>query len=338
MQGKASGSPDATQRDAVGRVSPKTHGMAKLVEREPALRVSPLAKAPALAVQFFLIPLAVVGVVVLFYGGFRALVTTERTPEEFLSDVRTGGRERRWPAAFELSRLLADPETEVRHPNLGAAVVQAFIDSEGDDPRVRQYLALAIGRLAHPPEGAAPELVKALDSPDAEVRISVIWALASLGDPGTIGDIEAMYLAEDAGVRKMAIYALGALPGTGHMTTLRNALDDPAADVQWNAAVALARHDLDDGLPVLLRMLDRPYVEQMVTLAPSPQDTVDPVAAVMVSALQAVAALGSSELNEQIRALSESDASLRVRNAALEALDALAPAPRQVGDAALAIR
>ncbi len=338
MQGKASGSPDATQRDAVGRVSPKTHGMAKLVEREPALRAGPLAKAPALAVQFFLIPLAVVGVVVLFYGGFRALVTTERTPEEFLSDVRTGGRERRWPAAFELSRLLADPETEVRHPNLGAAVVQAFIDSEGDDPRVRQYLALAIGRLAHPPEGAAPELVKALGSPDAEVRISVIWALASLGDPGTIGDIEAMYLAEDAGVRKMAIYALGALPGTGHMTTLRNALDDPAADVQWNAAVALARHDLDDGLPVLLRMLDRPYVEQMVTLAPSPQDTVDPVAAVMVSALQAVAALGSSELNEQIRALSESDASLRVRNAALEALDALAPAPRQVGDAALAIR
>ncbi len=338
MQGKASGSPDATQRDAVGRVSPKTHGMAKLVEREPALRAGPLAKAPALAVQFFLIPLAVVGVVVLFYGGFRALVTTERTPEEFLSDVRTGGRERRWPAAFELSRLLADPETEVRHPNLGAAVVQAFIDSEGDDPRVRQYLALAIGRLAHPPEGAAPELVKALDSPDAEVRISVIWALASLGDPGTIGDIEAMYLAEDAGVRKMAIYALGALPGTGHMTTLRNALDDPAADVQWNAAVALARHDLDDGLPVLLRMLDRPYVEQMVTLAPSPQDTVDSVAAVMVSALQAVAALGSSELNEQIRALSESDASLRVRNAALEALDALAPAPRQVGDAALAIR
>ena len=337
MQGNASGSPDATQRDAAGRVSPKTHGMAKLVEREPALRASPLAKAPALAIQFFLIPLAVVGVIVLVYGGFRTLVTTERTPEEFLSDVRTGGRERRWPAAFELSRLLADPETEVRHPNIGAAIVQAFVDSEGDDPRVRQYLALALGRLTNPPAGAAGELVKALDSPDAEVRISVIWALASLGDPGTVDDIEAMYLVEDAGVRKMAIYALGALPGTAHMATLRNALDDPAADVQWNAAVALARHGLDDGLPVLRRMIDRPYVERMVTLVPTPQDAVDPVAAVMVSALQAVAALGSSELNDQIRALSENDASLQVRNAALEALDALPSAPRQVGDAARAI-
>ena len=312
--------------------------MDKLVERESALRASPLAKAPALAVQFFLIPLAVVGVIVLVYGGFRVLVTTERTPEEFLSDVRVGGRERRWPAAFELSRLLADPETEIRHPNIGAAIVQAFVDSDGDDPRVRQYLALAIGRLATPPPGAASELVEALSGSDAEVRISVIWALASLGDPSTIEDIEAMYRVEDAGVRKMAIYALGALPGTGHMATLRNALDDPAADVQWNAAVALARHGRDDGMPVLRRMIDRPYVERMVTLAPTPQEAVDPVAAVMVSALQAVAALGSGELNEQIRALSESDASLQVRNAALETLDALPSAARQVGDAARAIR
>lgn len=327
-------------RGAAGHVrgSPKDVRMDKLVERESGLRASRLAKAPALAVQFFLIPLAVVGVIVLVYGGFRALVTTERTPEEFLSDVRTGGRERRWPAAFELSRLLADPQTEVRHPNIGAAIVQAFVDSEGDDPRVRQYLALAIGRLNNAPPDAAGELVKALGSPDTEVRISVIWALASLGDPGTIGDIEAMYLADDAGVRKMSIYALGALPGAGHMATLRNALDDAVADVQWNAAVALARHGLDDGLPVLRRMIDRPYVERTVTLAPTPQDAIDPVAAVMVSALQAVAALGSGELTDQIRALSENDSSLRVRNAALETLDALASEPRQVGDAAQAIR
>ena len=312
--------------------------MDKLVERTPALRAGPLAKAPALAVQFFLIPLAVVGMVALVYSGFRSLVTTERSPEEFLSDVRVGGRERRWPAAYELSRLLADPETEARHPGIGASIVQAFTDSEGDDPRVRQYLALAVGRLAAPPPEAAAELVKALEGSDAEVRISVIWALASLGDPSTVDDIEAMYRADDAGVRKMAIYALGALPGTGHMATLRNALDDPAADIQWNAAVALARHGLADGLPVLRRMLDRPYVERMVTLVPTPQDATDPVAAVMVSGLRAVAALGASALHDEIRALSESDASLRVRNAALETLEVLATAASQAKDAAQAAR
>ena len=39
--------------------------MRKLDEREPAPARSPLTAAPALAVQFFLIPLAVVAVVVL---------------------------------------------------------------------------------------------------------------------------------------------------------------------------------------------------------------------------------------------------------------------------------
>ena len=52
--------------------------MEKLVERETATR-NPLVAAPALAVQFFLIPLAVVGVTVLVYVGFRSLLTDERS-------------------------------------------------------------------------------------------------------------------------------------------------------------------------------------------------------------------------------------------------------------------
>ena len=75
--------------------------MQKLGEREPARPDSRLTAAPSLAVQFFLIPLAVVAVVVAIYGGFRMMVADERTPEEYLNDVRTGGRDRRWPAAYE---------------------------------------------------------------------------------------------------------------------------------------------------------------------------------------------------------------------------------------------
>ena len=297
--------------------------MKKLAEREAAPRVNPLATAPALAVQFFLVPLAVVGMVVLVYGGFRMLLTSERSPEEYLSDVRSGGRERRWPAAYELSRLLSDPETEVQHPQLGAAIVQAFADSKGDDPRVRRYLALALGRLASPPPDAADELVAALEDADTETRISVIWALALLGNASTVPRIEAMYLSDDAGVRKMAVYALGALPGDGHVATLRNALDDPTADVQWNAAVALARHGRTDGMTVLRRMLDRAYVERMVTRSPTPEATIDPVSEVIVSGLQAAAALNASELRAPIETLSESDASLRVREVAMKTLDVL---------------
>lgn len=297
--------------------------MQKLDERETAPASGPLRAAPALAVQFFLIPLAVVGVVVLVYGGFRLLVTNERTPEEFLNDVRTGGRERRWPAAYELSRMLDSPDVEARHPGLGPAIVQAFADSEGADPRVRRYLALAVGRLRSVPPGAVDELVGGLDDPDSETRISIIWALASIGDAAVVDEIEAMYHSTDAGVRKMAVYALGALPLDARAATLRNALDDTAADVRWNAAVALARHGRRDGMVVLQRMLDRAHVERNVSRTPDIDAPLDPVAEVMVSGLQAVGALGAPELRETVAELSRSDASLRVREVALRTLEFL---------------
>ena len=316
--------------------------MEKLVEREPAQRGSPLSAAPALAVQFFLIPLAVVAAVVLVYGGFRLILTNERTPEEFLTDVRSGGRERRWPAAYELSRMLADdPDIEVQHPELGAAIVGVFRDftqaarAEGfqpggwalwndDDAQVRRYLALAIGRLHAPPAGAVDELVRALDDPDAETQINVIWALASIGDGSVVPHLEVLYESADAGVRKMAVYALGALPAGSDLATLRQALEDPIPDVQWNAAVALARHESPDGVPVLRRMLNREYVTRMVSRTPTAEASIDPVSEVIVSGLRAVATLQAEALRPEVEELSQEDVSLRVREVALRALDALA--------------
>ena len=296
--------------------------MSKLVEREPAPGATSLSTTPALAVQFFLIPLAVVGMVVLVYGGFRMLLTNERTPEEFLSDVQTGGRERRWPAAYELSRLMSDPDVESQYPNLGSAIVRAFENSEGDDPRVRRYLALAVGRLSNPPADATHVLVEGLDDPDTDTKISVIWALASLGDPSVTDVIAGMYGSEDPGVRKMAVYALGGLR-TEDLSVLRGALDDPIPDVQWNAAVALARQGGSDGITVLRRMLDRDYVERTVTRVARVDATLDPVSEVMISGLQAVAALRSTEMRDTVTSLIENDVSLNVREVAMRTLELL---------------
>src|SRR5438132_7105 len=234
--------------------------MDKLIEREDATR-NPLAATPALAVQFFLIPLAVVAVAVAVYVGFRSLVADDRSPQDYLTEIRTGGTNRRWPAAYELSRLMADPKVRA-DKSLAPALVKAFQESK-DDPQVRRYLALAIGRLDPPlPAAAVADLTHALDDPDSETRISVIWALGSSGDPAVVPRLIPLYTAQDAdgGIRKMVVYALGALPGDAQNATLRTALQDSAADVRWNAAVALARHGNHEGVPVLRQMLDRQYV------------------------------------------------------------------------------
>ena len=307
--------------------------MEKLREREPESPAGPLAAAPSLAVQFFLIPLSVVAVVVAIYGGFRMMVTDERTPEEYLLEVRAGGRDRRWPAAYELSRLMGDPGVEERHPGLGKALVDAFIESGRDDPRIRRYLALAIGRLGAPPPGTMAALTDALDDADSETVISVVWALASLGDETVVPRIVSMYQSADSGVRKMAVYALGVLPDDGAHTTLRAALGDPTPDVRWNAAVALARHGDPRSAGVLARMLDRDHVTGLVTAS---ETRIDPAGDVMISGLRAAAGLGSGGVGEALRAavaaLAESDPSVKVQSAALETLDALDGAPIGVAE------
>jgi HEAT repeat protein len=294
--------------------------MDKLVEREAAAR-NPLTAAPALAVQFFLIPLAVVAITVMVYVGFRSLLSDDRTAQDYLSEIRNGGSDRRWPAAYELSRLMADPKVRADR-TLAPALVKAFDESQGDQ-QVRRYLALAIGRLDPPlPPDAVASLTKALEDPDSETRISVIWALGSSGDPAVVDRLIPLYQAPDAdpGIRKMVVYALGALPGDGQVTTLRTALNDNTPDVRWNAAVALARHNRTEGVAVLRQMLDRGYVEQTVKREVRQDSDADPVADVMISGLRAAATLKEASLRPVVSSLSQEDRSMKVRQAALEAL------------------
>jgi len=294
--------------------------MDKLVERSPASR-SPLATAPALAVQFFLIPLAVVAVVAAIYVGFRTLLADDRTAQDYLTEIRTGGANRRWPAAYELSRLMADPEVRKSDATLVPGLIAAYEQSKDGDPRVRRYLALALGRLDHPAPPRAIELLPGtLDDADSDTRISAIWALGTLGDSSAVPHIERLYASDDAGIRKMVVYSLGAIPDASSSKTLATALNDPVADVQWNAAVALARHHRREGVPVLRRMLDRGYLERSVQGKVEADVDVDPVGDIMISGLQAAAVLKEASLREPVEAISRGDKSMKVRQAALEAL------------------
>ncbi len=297
--------------------------MDKLVEREAGAHRP--SSAPAIAVQFFLIPLLVVGATVLVYIGFRGLLNEERTAAEYLTDIRTGGSNRRWPAAYELSRLMADPSfAKQDEARLAPELTRAFADSKNDDPRVRQYLALTLGRLTPPLDAETRRLlIEALNDPDSQTRINALWALGATRDVAAAAEIARQAGSEDAGVRKMAVYALGSLPSEAGNETLIAALEDSSADVQWNAAIALARHGRHEGVPVLRRMLDRAYVERNVTRQQQPRQEIDPVGEVMISGLQAIAALKESTLTPQVKALSTDDRDLRVRQAATEALKSL---------------
>jgi HEAT repeat protein len=234
---------------------------------------------------------------------------------------------------------MSDPKVRADRA-LAPALVRAFEEARDGDPRVRRYLALAIGRLDPPlPPGAVAALVASLDEPTThwqpdwfsrfngwteidinEARITTIWALGSSGDPTVVPRLERLLDSPDAGIRKMAVYALGALPGDAQLATLGTALGDEAPDVRWNAAIGLARHGNHEGVRVLRQMLDRPYVEQTVKREVRPDADVDPVADVIIGGLRALAALKDPSLRAPIEALSQQDPSMKVRQAAIEAL------------------
>ena len=60
----------------------------------------------ASALRFFLLPLLVVGTAVAIFLVFNLITFDRRSPSEYLQEVRGGGPNRRWQAAFELSRSI----------------------------------------------------------------------------------------------------------------------------------------------------------------------------------------------------------------------------------------
>ena len=201
--------------------------------------------------------------------------------------------------------VAADGRPEgARDRALAPALVKAFEEAKDDDPRVRRYLALAIGaRAALRSRRAARRSTsrcagrltgcarRRTDSEDA--RISTIWALGSSGDAvRRRRRSQPLYESADAGIRKMVVYALGALPGDAQL--------DDAAD---GAAGRGARRALERGGRARAARQPRGRAgaaadaRSRVRRADGQarrrgqDEDMDPVADVMISGLRAAAAL-----------------------------------------------
>jgi len=276
---------------------------------------------PFLVLQFFIFPMAIVAVCVTVFVVFGLIASEGKGARDYLGEVRSGGANRRWQAAFELSKLLlARKDPALSEPGFVSEVVALFDEAGRDDPRVRRYLALALGRLAD--ARAVPALLKAVradepDAPpqDAETQVYALWALGAIGDPAALPDLVRLGISEDPGIRKAATHALGAFPGPEAHAALLRALGDATDDVRWNAALALARRHELAATPVLRQMLDRQHLARVPGLSDEQREQA------MLAAVQASDDLGDPTLRSALEALRAGDASLRVREAARVALE-----------------
>ena len=268
----------------------------------------------ALLGQLVLIPLVVVTIGVAVFVLFGLVANEQRTPADYLREIRTGNTTRRWQAAFELARELRQSGSG-GDPDLVIQVVETFEWARTEDPQIRRYLAQTLGTMGD--KRAIPALRSALRDPDADTRLWAASSLSSLGDAGVADALRPLLADEDPAVRKQVAHGLAVLNAREARDDLARLLEDPVVDVRWNGAVSLAWLDDDRGLPVLLSMLDR------VELGEVPDLRADQVERAMVSALAAIARLGATSAAGIVRRLARSDPSLRVRQAALTALERL---------------
>jgi HEAT repeats/PBS lyase HEAT-like repeat len=270
----------------------------------------------ASAIRFFLLPLFVVGTALLIFLVFNFMTFDRRSPAEYLQEVRGGGPNRRWQAAFELSRSIGRIPPGPERDALAAETLRTFETlsrNRPEDVTVRRYLVLVLGKLADP--AAVPALLSAAKDPDSETRLYAVWSLGALADPRAIETVLESSQSDDPGARKMAAYVLGRLGRKEAVPRLRVLLEDSAADVRWNAAIALASLGDPSGLPVLHTMIDRTSLARLSL-------TGDQAEAAMVNALKALALLRNPESLPLIQRVEKSDPNLRVRDAARRAVEA----------------
>ena len=273
---------------------------------------------PSRILEFFFFPLVIVAVGVGIFVLFGLITAEGKAPRDYVSLIRSGDSNRRWQAEFELSKVMAVPrDRRPPDPRLADEMVSLFEESGSDDPRVRRFLALALGRLGD--ARAVPALLAYLramergEGGDTETPVYAIWALGAIGDERATPELLALATHDDPGFRKTAVHALGAFGSAEATAALETALGDPVGDVRWNAALALARRGHPGAVPVLEQMLDR---QQLAGVTPEQADEI------LLQAIAGAAHVEDARLAARLEALGRDDPSLRVRAAARRGLEA----------------
>jgi len=200
---------------------------------------------------------------------------------------------------------------------------------------VHAAVVLAVGFRESGKEGAELErrLVEAARDEDDQVRRSALAALALAKDPDALEVIRERLREGGDDERLMALGALGNLQTPGALDTLAAQLRVQDSIIVRNAALLLANAGDARALPVVHAMLDRgSYHDDPALASPlraqldegSRERVVDAATEqFLVRACAAAAALGSEAAVPALRALHESDPSLKVKSAAIDALHAL---------------
>lgn len=271
---------------------------ASTADKPAALPDLPPVEAPSagFVVQLFVIPAAVVVVVIIVWLLFGKLAGGERDAMEYVEQLQQP--QANWRSAYELASLIQNDPAIAGDPAL-LGELTALLSSELDraedpknqeDPRLAQYLALTLGAFqtleAHTRSGKVVDplepLARALGTRfDKVIRIASAASLAKqaarqegrLDDARAVKALGAMATDENPQIRQIAAYALGFFGGLPADEILRDRIkSDDDRFTRYNIAVALGRRGDSAAEPTLREMLTTSDLDKVVQVDPGTQE------------------------------------------------------------------
>jgi len=278
------------------------------------------SKVYALFYSFFLIPFMIAIFGALFFFMFQFLTYEKNTPIDLLDNIQSGSSTKRWQSAFELSNMLDRSEVANREM-FNNKLIYLYDKSKYDDPRVRTYLALAMGKTNDAYFGSY--LLEGLkNDDDLTNRIAAIKSLGMLKYDKSCSVLESIINNSQFDSEKLAaIISLGVIGDKKYKKVLIEMLDYEEPNIRWDAAIALAKMNDDSGLSIIVNLLDRNYY----ALFPSKSDgrgvNIDEIDNSIYIAIAVTQQLIDNRFKEKLIYLSENDKNIKIREFALKTLN-----------------
>ena len=263
--------------------------------------------------SFFVIPFLLAIFSVLLFVSVRILTMEKKDVNDYLEDVNTGGLTKRWQSAFELSRILANPQMVPHDQKFITNMTTAFEKSKNDDDRIRQYLALAMGRSGI--QEFEDILIKAVPGEKDENLYAIITSLGILQNEKAVPVLLNVLNSDNTHLRLAAVIALGNIGDHQTIEPLKRLLNDTENNIQWDAAIALAKMGDRSGKPIILNLLDRHYLEKFSHINSQDQ------ARMMMVAITTTAPWHDPDIKNILKELFSNDKNMKVRALAHQVLE-----------------
>jgi len=263
--------------------------------------------------SFFVIPFIIAVFGLIFFFMIQVLIKESSSAEEYLNQVKIGSSTKRWQSAFELGKILSNPKLIPEGETFKKEMILTYKNSMNDNPLVRTYLALGMGRTGDQYYGEA--LMAGIEDVDPNSRSAAINALGMIQYKPAIENIKKILKDKNSNEDRLtAVIALGMIGDESVISDLKKLLFDEEPNIRWDASIALAKLGDSSGINEILNLLDRSYFDNYKNV-----DDWE-IAQAMMIAIKITEKLIDDKFIPKLKYIAINDPNMKIRDSALKIL------------------